>query len=101
MDIFTFDGISASIILFILTHRVQVALFQSAQVGCCIPPLRDVQVEAPPGSTIGGIRADYGFTFHQWFSIYDSHDQTVLKITKSRGQFFAKEIDFKVCSIAS
>ena len=55
-----------------------------------------MHVEAPPGSTIGGIRADYTFTFHQWFSIYDSQDQTVLKVTKSWGKFFTQEVDFKV-----
>ena len=57
-----------------------------------------MEAEAPPGNTIGGIRSDYAIALHQWFSIIDGSGQTVLKITRSTGNFFSPEVDFKVCT---
>ena len=59
----------------------------------------NMSIEAPPGSTIGGIKpaAECKFTLtYQGFSIINSDGETVMKITKSAGQFFSSEVDFKV-----
>ena len=53
-------------------------------------------VEAPPGTCIGGVKYDNKLTFQRWFSIVNSDDETVLKITRSAGQIFSVEVDFKV-----
>jgi hypothetical protein len=58
--------------------------------------MRDMHVEAPPGNTIGGVHQDYLFAFQQWFSVVNAEGQTMLKITKSMGNFFSPEVDFKV-----
>jgi hypothetical protein len=55
-----------------------------------------MSVEAPPGSTIGSIRAEYKPLTLQGFSIINGDGETVLKIVKSAGQFFSSEVDFKV-----
>ena len=55
-----------------------------------------MEVEAPPGNVIGSVHQDYLFAFQQWFSVMDADEQTVLKITKSMGNFFSPEVDFKV-----
>ena len=64
--------------------------------GCLSRSFNNMSVEAPPGSTIGSVKPDYSFSFHQWFSIINSDGQTVLKMTKSAGQYFSSEVDFKV-----
>ena len=58
--------------------------------------MSDMHVEAPPGNTIGGVHKDYLFAFQQWFSVVNAEGQTQLKITKSMGNFFSPEVDFKV-----
>lgn len=60
--------------------------------------MSDMEVEAPPGNLIGSIHQDYlrGFTFQQWFSVMNANGETILKITKSTGNFFSPEVDFKV-----
>ena len=65
---------------------------------CLSRSYNNMSIESPPGSRIGGVRPDYAFSFQQWFSIINSDGETVLKITKSAGQFFSQEIDFKVCN---
>ena len=70
----------------------------SDSIGCLgvASAQRDMEVEAPPGTPIGSIHQDYIFTFQQWFSILNANGETVLKITKSTGNFFSPEVDFKV-----
>ena len=75
---------------------MQVAQFVSSSVGCLGGVMSDMEVEAPPGNVIGGVHKDYMFAFQQWFSVVNSDGQTVLKITKSMGNFFSPEVDFKV-----
>ena len=58
--------------------------------------MSDMHVEAPPGNIIGGVHQDYLFAFQQWFSVVDAEGKTMLKITKSWGNFFSPEVDFKV-----
>ena len=58
--------------------------------------MRDMEVEAPPGTLIGSIHQDYIFAFQQWFSVMNDGGETVLKVTKSTGNFFSPEVDFKV-----
>ena len=58
----------------------------------------DMRIEAPPGSAIGGVKAEYSklkFSI-QGFSITNGDGETILKIVKSAGQFFSPEVDFKV-----
>lgn len=55
----------------------------------------NMSVEAPPGTTIGGIKAEYKL-LSQSFSIINGDGETVLKIVKGAGQFFSPEVDFKV-----
>ena len=58
--------------------------------------MSDMHVEAPAGNTFGGVHQDYLFVFQQWFSVVNAKGQTQLKITKSMGNFFSPEVDFKV-----
>ena len=58
--------------------------------------MKDMDVEAPPGTFIGSIHQDYTFAFKQWFSVMDANGQTALKITRSLGNFFSPNVDFKV-----
>ena len=64
---------------------------------CLSKSFNNMSVEAPPGNNIGSVKPDSNFTFHQWFSIMNNDGQTVLKMTKSAGQYFSSEVDFKVC----
>lgn len=78
---------------------LQVAQFVAAgSVGCLglSNAMSDMHVEAPPGNIIGGVHQDYIFAFQQWFSVVNAEGQTMLKITKSMGNFFSPEVDFKV-----
>ena len=63
---------------------------------CLSRSFNNMSIEAPPGSRIGGVRPDNQFSFQQWFSIINSDGETVLKMTRSAGQFFSAEVDFKV-----
>ena len=74
----------------------QVAHFMFNGTDCLSRSYNNMNIEAPPGSCIGGVKSDNSFSFQQWFSVMNSDDQTVLKITKSAGQFFSSEVDFKV-----
>lgn len=75
---------------------IQVAQFLSGSTGFCMSPLWEMNAEAPPGNFIGGVKQDHALTFHQWFSVLSSTGETALKITKSSGQWFSPEVDFKV-----
>ena len=80
-------------------YSLQVAQFVAGgSVGCLglSNAMSDMHVEAPPGNTIGGVHQDYLFAFQQWFSVVNAEGQTQLKITKSMGNFFSPEVDFKV-----
>ena len=57
-----------------------------------------MSVEAPPGTTIGGIKAEFKF-LSQSFSVINGDGETVLKIVKGAGQFFSPEVDFKVLKL--
>lgn len=59
-------------------------------------PLWEMNAESPPGNYIGGVKQDHVIAFHQWFSVLSSSGETALKITKSTGQWFSPEVDFKV-----
>ena len=72
------------------------AQFSSSSTGFCQGPLWEMSAEAPPGNVIGRVRQDHAIAFHQWFSILNGNDEVVLKITKSFGQWFSPEVDFKV-----
>ena len=77
---------------------LQVAQFvTSGSMGCGLSnAMSDMEAEAPPGNVIGGVHQDYMFAFQQWFSVVNAEGQTILKITKSMGNFFSPEVDFKV-----
>lgn len=62
----------------------------------CFGAMSAMEVEAPPGNTIGGVHRDSVFAFQQWFSIVNANGDIILKITKSIGNFFSPEVDFKV-----
>ena len=47
----------------------------------------NMSVEAPPGTTIGGIKAEYKF-LSQSFSVVNGDGETVLKIVKVLGSSF-------------
>ena len=55
----------------------------------------DMSIEAPPGCTIGGVKPEYKLTL-QGFSIINGDGETIMKVTRSAGQFFSSEVDFKV-----
>ena len=64
--------------------------------GCLSKSYNSMSIEAPAGSHIGGVKPDSTFSFQQWFSVINGDGETVLKITRSAGQFFSSEVDFKV-----
>ena len=68
----------------------------SGSTGYCVNPLWEMNVESPPGNYVGGVKQDHAIALHQWFSVLNSSGETVLKITKSTGQWFSPEVDFKV-----
>ena len=53
-----------------------------------------MSVEAPPGTTMGGIKAEYKFLL-QSFSVINGDGEKVLKIVKGAGQFFSPEVDLR------
>ena len=55
---------------------------------CLSRSYNNMSIEAPPGSRIGGVKPDSTFSLQLWFSIINGDGETVLKITRSAGQFF-------------
>ena len=70
---------------------------QGAGSSCFTGVINDMNAEAPPGNIIGSVRREnmFGLT-PSYFSIVNNHEQTVLKIVRSFGNFFSPKVDFKV-----
>ena len=57
---------------------------------------RDMRIEAPPGSTIGGVKTEHTLLSIQGFSVTNGDGEMVLKIVKCAEQLLSPEVDFKV-----
>ena len=62
---------------------------------CCFCCLQEVEVQSPPGNTIGWIKQDCTFIF-PWFSIQDADGNTILKIKGPFCQCKCWDINFQV-----
>ena len=71
------------------------AQFISGNFSCLLGPLSEMNVEAPIGNTIGGIRYQFSF-LPPTISIFNGYDETILQVKRSTTKFFTAKMDFPV-----
>ena len=64
---------------------------------CCFCCLQEVEVQSPPGSTIGYIQQDFTF-FYPWFSIQNEDRETLLKL-KGPCCYMCGDVEFEVRAV--
>ena len=64
---------------------------------CCFCCLQEVEVQSPPGSTIGYIQQDFTL-FYPWFSIQNEDRETLLKL-KGPCCYTCGDVEFEVRAV--
>ena len=62
---------------------------------CCFCCLQEIEVQSPPGTTIGWVKQDCTFLF-PWYSVQNADGETVLKIKGPCWQCKWCDIEFQV-----
>ena len=62
---------------------------------CCFCCLQEVEVQSPPGSTIGYIQQDFTFLY-PWFTIQDEDRETLLKLKGPCCYCMCGDVEFEV-----